>query len=166
MLSIYANDPDLLRDQLQEVVGALQEAMSRAMQPFRELVSRNLTNWAVIGAAGIRWAAKVFPGCSPEAQIACLWDEIHRLCRLDPVAARRKHVDDLAARAGYLNQRRFAMLRYRGPGTDLTIGLPSSHVWVSGYTISRSGIQFTANLPTEEVFTIPHKDRVDGTVRA
>src|SRR6185436_3869779 len=57
-------------------------------------------------------------------------------------------------------------LRYSGPGTELTIGLPTGHIWVSGHTISRSGIQFTANIPTEEVFTIPHKDRVDGTVRS
>jgi aminopeptidase len=57
-------------------------------------------------------------------------------------------------------------LRYSGGGTDLTIGLPDGHTWVSGRSVTRSGIAFTANLPTEEVFTIPHKDRVDGTVRS
>ena len=77
-----------------------------------------------------------------------------------------RHTDELAARADYLNRKRYAALRYSGPGTNLTIGLPPAHVWVSGHTISRSGIEFTANLPTEEVFTIPHKDRVDGTVRS
>ena len=169
VLSIYANDPDLLKNEPPEVVGALQQTTSRAMQPFRELVSRNQTNWAVIAAAGSGWAAKVFPDRRPEEQIARLWEEINRLCRLDrpdPVAAWRKHIDDLAARADYLNERHYAALRYKGPGTELAVGLPSAHVWVSGNTISRSGIQFTANLPTEEVFTIPHKDCVDGTVRS
>ena len=169
MLSIYANDPDLLKNEPPEVVGALQQATSRAMQPFRELISRNQTNWAVIAAAGSGWAAKVFPDRRPDERIARLWDEINRLCRLDqpdPVAAWQKHIDGLAARADYLNRQHYDALRYSGPGTELTIGLPPAHVWVSGHTISRSGIQFTANLPTEEVFTIPHKDRVDGTVRS
>ena len=169
VLSIYANDPDLLKNEPPEDVGTLQTATSRAMQPFRELISRNQTNWAVIAAAGSGWAAKVFPDRRPDEQIARLWDEINRLCRLDrpdPVAAWQKHIDDLAARADYLNRQHYDALRYSGPGTNLTIGLPEAHVWVSGHTTSRSGIQFTANLPTEEVFTIPHKDRVDGTVRS
>ena len=98
-----------------------------------------------------------------------MWDEINRLCRLDqpdPVAAWQTHIDELAKRADYLNRQHYDALRYSGPGTELEIGLPATHVWVSGHTISRSGVQFTANLPTEEVFTIPHKDRVDGTVRS
>jgi aminopeptidase len=91
------------------------------------------------------------------------------MCRLDaddPVAAWRRHIDALSARAELLNERRYDALRYQGPGTDLTIGLPPAHVWVSGCTVSRSGIQFTANLPTEEVFTMPHKDRAQGVVRS
>jgi aminopeptidase len=169
VLSIYANDPDLLKNERSEGVGALQQATSRAMQPFRELISRNQTNWAVIAAAGSGWAAKVFPDRRPDEQIARLWDEINRLCRLDrpdPVVAWQKHIEELAARADYLNRRHYDSLRYSGPGTDVTIGLPAAHVWVSGHATSRAGIQFTANLPTEEVFTIPHKDRVDGTVRS
>jgi aminopeptidase len=169
VLSIYANDPDLLKNEPPDAVGALQQATSRAMMPFRELLSRNRTNWAVIAAAGSGWAAKVFPARRPEEQVARLWDEITRMCRLDaddPVAAWRRHIDALSARAELLNERRYDALRYQGPGTDLTIGLPPAHVWVSGCTVSRSGIQFTANLPTEEVFTMPHKDRAQGVVRS
>jgi aminopeptidase len=65
-----------------------------------------------------------------------------------------------------LNRKRYHALKYTGPGTSLTLGLPREHPWVSGRTASRSGIPYTANLPTEEVFTIAHKSRVDGTVRA
>jgi aminopeptidase len=76
------------------------------------------------------------------------------------------HLDALAERSEYLNQKHYAALKYTGPGTDLTLGLPDRHIWVSGHTLSRSGISFTANLPTEEVFTIAHRSKVDGTVRS
>jgi aminopeptidase len=75
-------------------------------------------------------------------------------------------VGNLAARSEYLNTKRYSALKYTGPGTNLTLGLPDGHIWMSGRSASRNGIPFTANLPTEEVFTIAHKDRVDGTVRA
>jgi aminopeptidase len=169
VLSVSANDPDLLRNEPPEMVDALQRTSALALRPFRELISRNHTNWAVIAAACIGWASKVFPDGRPEDSIASLWRAISQMCRLDradPVAAWQTHIGDLEARANHLNQRHYSALRYRGPGTDLTIGLPAAHVWVSGHTISRSGIRFTANLPTEEVFTIPHKDLVDGTVRS
>jgi aminopeptidase len=169
ILSIYANDPDLLKDQNPDLVSAVQQSASRSVKTFREHVSRNQTNWAVVAAAGGAWAAKVFPTLSPEQQMARLWDTLSQLCRLDrpdPVAAWEAHVEALAARSEYLSQRHYAALRYTGPGTDLTIGLPKGHIWVSGRSVSRSGIAFTANLPTEEVFTIAHKDRVEGTVSA
>ena len=72
----------------------------------------------------------------------------------------------MAARTDDLNAKRYTALRYRGPGTALTIGLPDGHLWVGGRSTSAAGIRFAPNLPTEEVFTMPHKDRVDGTVRS
>jgi aminopeptidase len=167
ILSVYANDPDLLKDAPTELVGTLQQAISRGVRPFRELISRNQTNWSVIAAAGQGWAAKVFPHLPPSEQMTELWEAIGRFCRLDrpdPVEAWTSHLSALVARSEFLNRRQYAALKYSGPGTDLTIGLPAGHVWVSGQSTSRSGITFTANLPTEEVFTMPHRDRVEGTV--
>jgi aminopeptidase len=167
VLSVYANDPDLLKGEAPELVGAVQQATSRAVHTFREHISRNETNWTVVAAAGAGWAAKVFPGAARDQQVTRLWDVIARLCRLDqpdPVSAWRAHLEKLAARSAYLNRRQYSALRYVGPGTDLTIGLPDGHIWVSGSTVAKSGVAFTANLPTEEVFTMPHKDRVDGSV--
>jgi aminopeptidase len=167
VLSVYANDPDLLRSEPPELVAAVQLATSRSVQRFREHISRNQTNWAVVAAACPSWASRVFPTVAADQQVARLWEAISRLCRLDtpdPVSAWNGHIKALAGRAEYLNRKRYAALRYTGPGIDLTIGLPASHVWVSAQTVSRSGIPFTANLPTEEVFTMPHKDRVDGIV--
>jgi aminopeptidase len=169
VLSIYANDPDHLKQQPADLIGALQLATARSVRPFRELISRNQTNWSVIAAADPGWAAKVFPGRPSSEQVALLWDAITRLCRLDrpdPVAAWKTHLAALGERRDYLNRKRYDALKYRGPGTELTLGLPAGHIWVSGQSLSRSGILFAPNVPTEEVFTMAHKDRVDGTVRS
>jgi aminopeptidase len=169
VLSISANDPDLLQGESPDLVSTLLQSTARDMRPFREQVSRNDTNWAVVAAASAGWAAKIFPGIPTSVAVSKLWDAIARMCRLDtpdPLAAWEAHLGNLAARAEYLNNKRYSALKYTGPGTDLTLGLPEGHVWVSGRSVSRGGIPFTANLPTEEVFTIAHKDRVDGTVRA
>jgi aminopeptidase len=170
ILSVFANDPDQLHGQDVARVSALQQATARAMMPFRERISRNDVNWTVVAAAAPSWARKVFPAEQDEAAaVAQLWDAIARLCRLDrpdPVAAWRTHLDALAARKDRLNASRFQALKYHGPGTDLTIGLPEAHQWVSGHSYSRAGILFAPNVPTEEVFTMPHKDRVNGVVTA
>jgi aminopeptidase len=169
ILSIYANDPDLLEDAPVDCVGVAQQAAARAVRPFREQISRNATNWAVVAAASPAWAARVFPDLPPDEQMRRLWAAIERLCRLDrpdPIAAWESHLAALAARRDLLNHKRYSALRYSGPGTTLTIGLPEGHVWVSGRSTSRSGIAFAPNLPTEEVFTMPHKERVDGVVRS
>src|SRR5581483_5564231 len=125
--------------------------------------------WAVVAATSPGWGRRVFPDLSVEEAMARLWGEIARLCRLDrpdPVAAWEQHLEQLEARAAFLNSRRYSALKYTGPGTDLTLGLPDGHKWISGRTASLGGIPFTANLPTEEVFSIAHKDRVDGWVRS
>src|SRR3954463_2027768 len=169
VLSIYANDPDQLKDAPQDLVGAVQQTTANHVRPFRDYISRNHTNWAVVAAAAPTWAARVFPDVAPAIQVQRLWDAIARLCRLDredPIAAWETHLADLAARTDHLNAKKYSALRYTGPGTALTIGLPSGHTWVGGRSASAAGIRFAPNLPTEEVFTMPHKDRVDGTVRS
>jgi aminopeptidase len=137
--------------------------------PFRELVSRNHFNWAAIAAPNAAWARKVFPDAPERECVPRLWDAIGRMCRLDqpdPLKAWEKHLTALSARSDFLNSRRFSALKYRGPGTELTLGLPEGHIWVSGASTSGGGIRFVPNLPTEEVFTIADRHRVDGTVRA
>jgi aminopeptidase len=168
-LSVYANDPDLLHNEPSERAGALQQATSRSVTPFRELISQNHTNWAVIAAPSVAWAAKVFPETAPERQGDLLWATIARLCRLDhpdPVAAWHEHLAALQARSDRLNARRYSALKFSGPGTDLTVGLPPAHIWVSGASTSRNGIRFVPNLPTEEVFTMADRHRVAGVVRS
>lgn len=169
VLSIYANDPDLLKDQPVDLLGAVQKTVSQVMRPFREHISKNGTNWSVIAAASAGWAARVFPELPHAERVDALWDAIARLIRLDrpdPIAAWETHLAALAARRDFLNARRYRALKYNGPGTSLTLGLVPGHQWVSGRSTSLTGIPFAPNLPTEEVFTMPHRDEVDGTVRS
>ena len=169
VLSIFANDPDLLGGRDPDRIAMVQLATARAFRPFRELVGKNATNWTIVAAPSPAWARKVFPEAALDVALARLWDAIASLCRLDsadPTAAWRAHLAALDARKDRLNGRRYSALVYTGPGTNLTIGLPERHVWVTGQSTSSNGILFTANLPTEEVFTMPHKDRVDGIVSA
>jgi aminopeptidase len=166
---IYANDPDLLGGRDPEQISLVQLATARAFRPFRDLLAKNTTNWTIVAAASAAWARKVFPEAAPDVALARLSDAIASLCRLDhpdPTAAWRAHLAALDARKDRLNARRYSALLYTGPGTSLTIGLPDRHVWVTGQSTSGNGILFAANLPTEEVFTMPHKDRVDGVVSA
>jgi aminopeptidase len=169
ILSIYANDPDQLKGAPADLVATLQESTARNVRPFREQISRNRTNWAVVAASAASWAARVFPDIEPSQQVDRLWDAISCLCRLDhrdPIAAWETHLRDLAARTDLLNGKQYSALRYSGPGTELTIGLAPGHQWIGGSSLNAAGVRFAPNLPTEEVFTMPHKDRVSGTVRS
>jgi len=147
----------------------VQQSVSKQVRPFRELISRNQTNWCVVAAAGEGWASRIFPDLPRDQQVSRLWEAIAKLVRLDrpdPVGAWEAHLESLARRRDFLNGKRYASLKYTGPGTSLTIGLPEGHLWVAGRSESRGGITFAPNLPTEEVFTMPHKDRIDGVVRS
>jgi aminopeptidase len=169
LLGIVDNDPDLLRGQDPALVGQRRQAIAREGRPVGELIARNAANWTVAAVPSPAWAAAVFPGQPVETQQPRLWQAVADACRLnlpDPVAAWRTHVASLQARAAYLNERRYTGLHYTAPGTDLTVGLPAGHLWISGQTTSQAGITFTANLPTEEVFTLPHCQQADGHVTA
>jgi aminopeptidase len=169
MISVRGNDPDLLKDQDPELIARARKAASLKAAPFMDLLMQNEMNWLVISAPVAPWAAKVFPQLPPEQRVARLWDVIFDVCRLgqdDPLAAWERHIEQLSARKAYLNRKRYAALRYRAPGTDLTVGLPRGHIWQSGRVSGAHGIDFVPNMPTEEVFTMPHRDRVSGVVTA
>jgi aminopeptidase len=167
LISVTSNDPNLLQGQPQELISATQRAGATHSAPVLERIARRATNWVIVAAATEAWATKVFPDTEPHAATPRLWQAIFDACRLDdadPVARWREHIVRLGARTAYLNARRYQALRYSGPGTDLSIGLAPGHVWYSAEMLSRAGTPFVANLPTEEVFTMPHRGRVDGVV--
>ncbi len=169
ILSIYATDPDLLKDQDPELISTAQKVAAKATRPFAELLGKDYAPWTVISASVPGWANKVFAHLPEEERVPALWDAIFTICRVDepdPVEAWRLHTEELAKRSAYMNEKQYVALKYTAPGTDLTVGLPENHIWTGGYGQTPDGVRFTANIPTEEIFTLPHKDRVDGVVRA
>jgi len=166
-LAITGNDPSLLSQQDPEKVSRMNRATSKAYRPALELIARHEINWTIVACATPAWAAAVFPNLSPDEGLARLWEAIFAASRADqpdPVAAWKKHDSDLHARAGWLNEKCYSTLHFRGPGTDLRVGLADDHVWLGGGTTAKNGRYCIPNMPTEEVFTTPHKDRVEGRV--
>jgi aminopeptidase len=169
LLSLYAENPDLLIDQRPELVASVQRTEAKHFKPFADLQIKNAMNWTVATAPVDGWTEKIFPNLPPGSRKAKLWDTIFEICRVkrdDPVSAWRDHISKLVARSNYLNREGYIALKFTAPGTDLMVGLPRRHVWRGARMTSQSGIEFTANVPTEEIFTIPHKDKTEGVVTA
>src|SRR3984893_10497894 len=166
-LAIAGNDPSLLSREDPEKVSRVNRATSKAYRPALELIVRHEINWTIVACATPAWAAAVFPDLTQDQALARLWDAIFAASRADqpdPVAAWKQHYANLHARAGRLNEKRYSALHFRGPGTDLRVGLADDHLWLGGGTTARNGRYCIPNMPTEEVFTTPHKDRVEGQV--
>lgn len=167
LLSVTARDPDLLKEQDPERVSALYQSAMRHLEPANRFNSR--TNWTVVAAATAGWAARVFPELAAQEQERHLWQAIFDACRVgeaDPVAAWRSHIAHLQARSGALNDKSYAALHFTGPGTDLTVGLADGHKWKSASNTTEGGIPFVANVPTEEIYTMPHREQAEGYVTA
>ena len=168
-LAIAGGDPALLAKEDPEKVSRLNRATSKAYRPALELITRQEINWTIVSGATPAWAAAVFPDLPAEQALEKLWNAIFaatRLDKADPVAAWKEHDANLHARAERLNEKRYAALHFRGPGTDLRVGLADGHLWDGGGSTAQNGVYCIPNMPTEEVFTTPHKGRVDGRVTA
>ncbi len=168
-LAITGEDPGLLGGQDPEKVSRANRARSKAYHPALELITSFAVNWCVISCATASWAKSVFPNLPQSEAFDRLWAAIFTCSRADlpdPVQAWVEHSRNLRERTDFLNGRRYKALKYRGPGTDLILGLVDGHVWKGGAAQAKNGVICNANIPTEEVYTMPHKDRVDGTVRA
>ena len=166
-LAITGGNPSLLSKEDPEKVGRANRAMSKAYRPALELITRHDINWTIVSAATPAWAAAVFPDVPADQALGRLWDAIFAASRADqsdPVAAWKTHDEKLHMWASRMNTKRFAALHFKGPGTDLKVGLADDHLWLGGGTTAGNGNYCIPNMPTEEVFTTPHKDRVDGTV--
>jgi len=166
-ISIHATDPDLLQEIDSERVARASKAAGIALKTFREYTMNDRVTWSVISIPTEAWAEKIFPDLQKEKAVKALWDEIIKMVRVDqsnPIKAWDEHNNVLEKAYKLLNEKQYASLHLRAPGTDLEVGLAKNHLWQGGAAISEKGIVFNPNLPTEEVFTAPHKYRVNGTV--
>ncbi|WP_055363617.1 aminopeptidase [Deinococcus sp. UR1] len=167
VLAIRATNPNLLGSVDAERVATHQRTLAAYRRPYTAQVMTNRLNWNLISAPVSGWAELMFPDASAEQAVAQQWDAIFAATRADQpdaVALWEAHLGDLKRRRDLLTDKQYAALHFRGGGTDLTVGLADDHVWGGGAADTPGGITFTANIPTEEVWTAPHRERVDGTV--
>jgi aminopeptidase len=156
-------DPDLFADLDQERVAKARMLDLRKRQ--LDLIAGRKLAWAIVGCPNPGWAEEVFG----EPDVERLWQVVAATVRLDepdPVAAWRTHIEKMLERAELLNERRFDAISYSGPGTDLTVGLLPQSRWVAAEAETVWGQRHVPNLPTEEVFTAPHRSRAEGRIRS
>jgi aminopeptidase len=168
-LAITGANPLLLSNENPDKVSRANQAVSKAYRPALELITRHEINWTIVASATPAWAAAMFPDDTPEVALSKLWEAIFSTTRInvdDPVSNWKAHDADLQKRAAYMNEKRYAALQYRGPGTDFRLGLADDHFWLGGGTTAGNGLYCIPNMPTEEIFTTPHKGRAEGTVTA
>ncbi|MEQ6377870.1 aminopeptidase [Bacillaceae bacterium S4-13-56] len=167
VLSIYATDPDLLKGIDSAKIAAANKAQGTALKEYRDYTMNDKIPWTVLSIPVATWAKKIFPDLTAEEAQEKLWDQIFKIVRVDkedPVQAWTEHNQTLAKVEKFLNEKKFKKLVYKAPGTDLEIELPEGHLWKGGSAKTEKGIEFNPNMPTEEVFTAPHKYGVNGKV--
>lgn len=167
VLSIRSTNPDLLKDIDPFRIAKANKAGSEAMKNFRTYTMNDKITWSIISIPTGDWAQKIFPDKSREDAIESLWDAIVQIVRVDqddPIAAWESHNKTLETAREVLNKKNYQKLIFTAPNTDLEIALPEGHVWKGGSAESEKGITFNPNMPTEEVFSLPHKYGVNGTV--
>ena len=139
------------------------------VKEWNEVLDSRTVNWCVAPSPTADWATLVHPELDPQGALERLWQEVEHVCRLDeddPASSWRDRSAEIKRVAAQMNERRFDAVHFSGDGTDLTIGLLPSSRWFGGGDATVDGIHHMANLPTEEIFSAPDPERVDGVVRA
>jgi len=168
LFSISSADPDLLKGIPAERIAEANKTESTALKDIYNAIQADKVSWCIMSAPSPAWAAKVFPELeTTKEQMDALWHAIFSATRADlddPVGAWKSHVEKLTTKTNMLNEEKFHALHLSAPGTDLTIELPEKHLWAGAESYNEKGDSFVANMPTEEVFTLPKKDGVNGIV--
>ena len=167
-VSIAASDPEIMKGVEAKRLNAALKTRGQALKEYRERLMRNENGWCVVSVPTPSWAVKVFPDLPEEQAMERLEAAISAAVRLDvedPVAAWEQHKKNLRENMNWLNEQRFRALRYTNSlGTDVTVELPEGHWWSGGAEHARDGVDFVANMPTEEIFTMPRRQGVNGKV--
>jgi len=167
LLNIKVPNPDLYKGIDSHKVSTATKAASVARQKFQSYVRNKAFSWCLVKAPTQAWAAKVFSDLPEDEQVNAMWETLFKINRVDqedPVAAWREHIEKLKRMRERLNNKKYKRLHYKAPGTDLSVELPEGHLWFGGESLNDQGVAFVANMPTEEVYTLPKRDGVNGTV--
>lgn len=167
-LALISEDPDLMDGIDSQKLQAFQQQNARAFKGYMESVQKNQFPWVVAAFPSKAWAKRVYPELSVEEAYIKFIDEVFDIVRIDgndPVENWRQHIANLSVYAQKLQQKNYHALHYVSEGTDLTVGLAKNHIWEDATSYVNGKEQaFIANIPTEEVFTAPDRNRVDGYV--
>ncbi len=166
-LAIISDDPNLLKSVSPDKIAKSSKAQGIAALPVSEVISGFKINWSLIGAPSPGWAKLVFPDLPVDEAMDKLWHSIlytSRVLESDPLETWNKHCNTLEAKKDELNKLQITELHFTGPGTDLTVGLANNAVWQGGWGYAKNGVKCGPNIPTEEVFTMPHRSNVNGVV--
>ncbi|UOQ45269.1 aminopeptidase [Halobacillus salinarum] len=167
LLSVYGPNPDLLKEVDSERVAKANKATAEALSNYRDYIMNDKVTWSIVAYPQTAWAEKMFPDAPVQEAKEKLWEQIFSITRIDrddPITAWEEHNEKLRQAREYLNEKQYKRLHYKAPGTELTIELVDNHIWHGGSTHSVDGVEFNPNMPTEEVFTMPHKYGVQGKV--
>lgn len=168
-LSISASNPELLKDVDPKRIAESNKTRSIALKKYREYIMNSTVAWSIVSIPTKAWSKKVFPNLTEESAIEKLWESIFKIVRVDkdnPLVAWNSHLNSLQNKVDFLNQKKFKKLHYVSKDTDLTIELPEKHIWAGGGEFNSKQTYFVANMPTEEVFTLPLKTGVNGKVKS
>lgn len=167
-ISISAQDPYLLKGIDPKKIAANNKSSSIALKDYYKYTMNNINSWCVMSIPTKAWAQRIFTDVSEDEAVEKLWDAIFKTMRMyqdDPVKAWEEHLENLEERMNFLNEKDFKKLYFKSSnGTDLQVELPDGHIWAGGGGYNSKDIFFVANMPTEEVFTLPHKNGVNGVV--
>ena len=167
-INVYAGNPDAYAGIDPEKLKAAALASNRAFEKYYAYTTTNRCSWCIVAAPVEVWAKKVFPEAEPAKACMLLSEAIEKAMRLnipDPVEAWKRHNETIRQRCAYLNQKQYSRLHYRSAnGTDFKVGMPKGHIWLGGAEKTQSGVEFSANMPTEEIFSAPDRHTAEGTV--
>lgn len=167
VMRIKVPDPELFKGIDSSKVSTAVKAAAKARQKHSAQTRNNQITWSLVKAPTRAWADKVFADLPEEKRIPAMWEavfQMNRVYREDPVAAWREHIQELKLRQEQMNAKRYKKLHYRAPGTDLEVEMPEGYLWLGGGDTNTSGTYFVANMPTEEIYSMPHRSGVNGTV--
>ncbi|BFH63409.1 aminopeptidase [Paenibacillus azoreducens] len=168
VLHIKVPDPELFRGIDSSKVSTAVKAAAVAREKYQAYVRSNKVTWSLIKAPTKAWADKVFADLPEDARVPAMWEAVFQMNRVtadnDPVAAWQDHIRTLKEKQEYMNNKRYKALHYRAPGTDLHVEMPEGYLWLGGGDHNEAGNYFVANMPTEEIYTMPHRTGVNGTV--
>ncbi len=174
ILSISSRDPEIYKGLDTAKIDAAQKAISSALKDQRDYTMNSRIQWCIVAVPSVAWAKKVFPELNDEDAVEKLWYTIFKVSRLDgdPAENWKNYTDKQIARRNHLNSLKLKEVHLTSKnGTDLHVGLAEDCVWGGGKDVTsggreftKAGIEFIANMPTEEIFTAPHKDNVNGIV--